>query len=145
MIQQLVEFKEAKKLVDKIEDKLYSMVSDFNAFYPHSRSYKDIEFRDTYAVITYEEYCMGESDEYSDWIIPIAIIEEYLMGNKKAALEEMRQYREEEKRRIQEEIKRREEEARKQRERDLALAAAKKEKDEYELWQKLNAKFGDKK
>lgn len=140
----LEDFKKAKKITDEVEDKLYSMVSDFNRFYPHSRSYEDIEFREgqDYAIIHYEEYCMGESDHYDDWIIPTSIIEDYLAGNKEKAIEAMREYRAEEKRKIEEERKRREEEAKKQRERDLALAAERKEKQEYELWKKLNEKYG---
>ena len=140
----LEEFKKSKKITDEVEDKLYSMVSDFNRFYPHSRSYDNIEFRDDYAIIRYEEYCMGESDYYDDWIIPTSIIEDYLAGNKEKAIEAMREYRAEEKRRIEEERKRREEEAKKQRERELALAAERKEKQEYELWKKLNEKYGSK-
>lgn len=142
----LDEFIKAKKITDKVEDKLYSMVSDFNAFYPHSRSYENIEFREgqDYAIIHYKEYCMGECDHYDDWIIPLSIIEDYLSGNKQKAMDAMREYRAEEKRRIQEEIKRREEEAKKQRERELALAAERKEKEDYELWKKLNEKYGSK-
>lgn len=142
----LDEFIKAKKITDEVEDKLYSMVSDFNRFYPHSRSYENIEFREgqDYAIIHYEEYCMGECDHYDDWIIPLSIIDDYLSGNKQKAMDAMRDYRAEEKRRIQEEMKRREEEAKKERERELALAAERKEKAEYELWKKLNEKYGSK-
>lgn len=152
MNEQLKKYKESLAIVDKMEDELYNMVTFlFKNVYINSKFFSnttkyfeklDYNGDGETSNLRVSFWSCGE-EENEDYKVPNTIIEKYFEGKKDEAKEEFVQFLNNEA--ISREnahnafIKEQQEKA-KIREQELAKQ---KEIADYEMWKKLNAKFGN--
>lgn len=140
----LAEYKNAKALVQEVEDKLDYMVRKFFTGEKHVWEFESLSYSvtDEISELTVTSYYC-ESDDYVTYKVPTKIIDKYFEGNEDEAVKEFKQFLTEDKKRREEE-RLREIETRKR----LAEAAALRKKQEAEeaeraLYEKLKKKYGD--